>query len=141
MSDLKRRPDNNALILNDDMLNVFLEMKDVFDQRVDQVFSRYCEMKGIDEAYGVERWDIDGGHIRIRQDTSCKGCYGYENHNLPYGWLTMSDDDLSATMAEIRAKDDADKLRKMKERRKAEIRELSARLERLSEENDDEPGM
>ena len=54
--------------------------KDWLDGKVAEFFADYCNIFGIHQAYGVEKYWIYGDSILIRQDISCRGCYNSEDH-------------------------------------------------------------
>jgi len=53
------------------------------DELVEEVFSEYFKEFGWHTAYGVEKWEDYGDKVWIRQDTSARSCYNYEDHMLP----------------------------------------------------------
>lgn len=70
----------------DNLQNAVIHMEWSMD-KVGEVFSDYCEVFGIHRAYGVESYNFSGDIIRIKQDTSARSCYNYEQHDLPYRYF------------------------------------------------------
>lgn len=61
------------------------------ENRMSSIFSSYCQIYGIREAYGVDSWEIWSDKLEIIQDTTCKGCYDCDRHNLPLKYLYSDD--------------------------------------------------
>lgn len=65
--------------------------KEWLENRVSSIFSKYCQVYGINEAYGVDSWEIWGDKIEIIQNVSCRGCYDVERRSLPVEYFYSDD--------------------------------------------------
>lgn len=61
------------------------------ENRVSSIFSKYCQVYSINEAYGVDSWEIWDDKIEIIQNVSCRGCYDVEKRSLPVEYLYSDD--------------------------------------------------
>lgn len=65
--------------------------KEWLENRVSSIFSKYCQVYGIDEVYGVDSWEIWGDKLEIVQNVSCRGCYDVWKRSLPVEYLYSDD--------------------------------------------------
>lgn len=79
MSNLKERIDNIE------------SEKEWLDDRISDIFSKYCQVYDINESYGVDSWEIWGNKLEIIQNVSCRGCYDVEKRTLPLEYLYSDD--------------------------------------------------
>ena len=75
---------------------LYQRLKEDIDEAVSNMFGDYCAAMDLHVAYGVESFDFWGDQVRIVQDTSCRGCYNSEVHELPASALYMSSEDRTA---------------------------------------------
>jgi hypothetical protein len=110
--------------------------KDRLDGLVSTIFSEYCAANNFSTAYGVESWEIYGGALKIKQDTSCRGCYSSEQHSLDAAYIYMTQEERQAEFARIKdekARNDALAARAQQTRELAQIEARAAVLrEKLS---------
>lgn len=65
--------------------------KEWLENRVSSIFSKYCQVYGINEAHGVDSWEIWGDKLEIIQNVSCRGCYDVWKRSLPAEYLYSDD--------------------------------------------------
>lgn len=119
-----------------EMLDAFTEAKDFIDDEIHEFFKLWCDLSGLHRAYGVESWKIEGGELRIVQDTSCRGCYSTESHRIPLEMLFADRDEMKRLIDEKQREREVEQAAKKRRLKTDEIRNLQDRLAKLQSEKD-----
>jgi predicted Fe-S protein YdhL (DUF1289 family) len=116
------------MIITEARIGYYERLKDELDEIVHALAKKYCEIFGINFAYGVDVWYIEWKSVNIRLDQTCRGCYNSEDIVLDRSWLTMPFENAVAVMKEQRQAQ-LDKIEAEAKKRKArEIANLEGRL-------------
>jgi predicted Fe-S protein YdhL (DUF1289 family) len=116
------------MIITEARIGYYERLKDELDEIVHALAKKYCEIFGINFAYGVDVWYIEWKSVNVRLDQTCRGCYSSEDIVLDRSWLTMPFENTVAVMKEQRQAQ-LDKIEAEAKKRKArEIANLEGRL-------------
>jgi hypothetical protein len=116
------------MIITEARIGYYERLKDELDEIVHELAKKYCEIFGINFAYGVDVWYIEWKSVNVRLDQTCRGCYSSEGIVLDRSWLTMPFENAVAVMKEQRQAQ-LDKIEAEAKKRKArEIANLEGRL-------------
>ena len=77
------------MIITEARIGYYERLKDELDEIVHELAKKYCEIFGINFAYGVDVWYIEWKSVNVRLDQTCRGCYSSEGIVLDRSWLTM----------------------------------------------------
>lgn len=121
-------------VVTTELVEAYENLKDRIDNKIDQVFYDYCEIKKIAHAYGVRKWQWCHKTVLIVQDTSCMGCYNEEKHSLPLEWfLVPRDDSKKLIEADTKQKNEEAKALNLKHK-KQKLAELEKKASELRSE-------
>lgn len=109
-----------------------IRIKDWLDDRVSEVFTDYCEIFGIQRAYGVENYHLNSSVLVITQDITSYSCHDTEDHILPIEYLYLEGEDRRVLMMQH-----AEEKRQSVEKQKkqillARVKHHQAEIERLT---------
>ena len=90
------------MIITEARIGYYERLKDELDEIVHELAKKYCEIFGINFAYGVDVWYIEWKSVNVRLDQTCRGCYSSEGIVLDRSWLTMPFENAVAVMKEQR---------------------------------------
>lgn len=123
-------------IINREVIDELLSGRDWLDERVSSVFSDYSEIFKIHKAYGVEEWNFDNTTLHIKQDTSCRGCYDTQSHQLPLEYLYLDGDERRGKMFEAYEKKKGVDYKREQAQKAAQLSSLEAQVKALKKELD-----
>lgn len=96
-------------------IDQFVQIHDRLKGLVEDVIFDYCKILGHDYGYGTERFEINSSSVHVVLDTSTRGCYDYETHDIPLEWLSITKEERQKAMHALRQQEDEEK-RKSRER-------------------------
>lgn len=104
------------------------------DELVEQVFNEYYAIRGWHTAYGVESWEEYGHHVTVRNDTSARSCYSYEDVQIPIELFVRDETLRSQRIKEDFEKSQAEEKKKSEEEKQRKKERLRQQLEELERE-------